>query len=417
MISVVIPIRGRTDLTKQCLDSLYATSTVPFEVITLETPTNDPLVEVRDNHRNFVLPYNPIAGAPSIAEAWNRGAEIATGEHVLFLNNDTVFGHRALDRLVRALESRRYPVLSPRIIEDGSVEALAEAERLPESVSFESITFSGCAFAMEKSFWAKMNGFDTQFTFSCEDDDFRQRFEAQNHHSNRVRNSLVFHHRNATSNTIRNFYLQVERDRSFARFLRKYHSYPQACFGIDQPRDVAWIEFTRQYTDIQEHLPVLALLARDLGRVVELGVRSGVSTAAFLQGGATSLCSVDISNCSAVVQQRAQFNWNTKHEFVQSDSLTFPPRATDLLFIDTLHEGNQLLAELRRHAPTTTTCILLHDTETYGQNGEGGGRGLRSALDQFLQENPSWREARHWPENNGLTLLVTGDRHYFRHFE
>jgi cephalosporin hydroxylase len=131
---------------------------------------------------------------------------------------------------------------------------------------------------------------------------------------------------------------------------------------------LAGIYATRANTpsDIHEHLPTLyrAVFDSNAQTVVELGVRSGNSTAALLAaveqtGG--HLWSVDI----------ALPNWPT--EFFTSEHSTLIigddvavseqlPQHIDVLFIDTSHHYEHTLAELRIYGPSATT-ILLHDTE------------------------------------------------------
>jgi hypothetical protein len=78
---------------------------------------------------------------------------------------------------------------------------------------------------------------------------------------------------------------------------------------------------------------------------------------------------------------------------------------TDLLFIDTRHDYDQLREELRRHADKVRKYIVLHDTTTYGERGETPGhQGLWPAVEELRTEGNFRLQAR-CTNNNGLTLL------------
>lgn len=186
--------------------------------------------------------------------------------------------------------------------------------------------------------------------------------------------------------------------------------------------EAAYAEACRTVGDIHEHMPVLryfaervvhndpALIADD-AHVVELGVRSVVSTWAFLAARPKRLVSVDIEDahpecvraCREVCKAADQ-PW----EFVLANSLTLQPIECGLLFIDTLHTYAQLREELLRHGPFASQFIALHDTEKYGEVGDFDTRpGLKAAVNEFL-EHPSGQPfeiALHLPNCCGLTVL------------
>lgn len=121
-----------------------------------------------------------------------------------------------------------------------------------------------------------------------------------------------------------------------------------------------------QPSDINEHLEVLHDLVVDNNAqtVVELGVRSGNTTAALLAaveltGG--HLWSVDID----VPNWPRAFHDSPHGSLIIADDLTVAdrlPDQIDVLFIDTSHYFEQTLAELRLYGPKAK-WIALHDTE------------------------------------------------------
>jgi hypothetical protein len=168
------------------------------------------------------------------------------------------------------------------------------------------------------------------------------------------------------------------------------------------PAQQAYAAHCAQLSDIQHHLPLLFALAR--GHVVELGTRTGVSTAALLagvelRGGHVS--SIDVDARSAQVAA-GHPQWT----FRQGSS-TDPDLAAQvarnaeapfqLALVDTLHTEAQVAAELALWAPYMAPggAICVHDTETFP--------GVRVAAETFCRE-------RGWPVTfvlpcNGMAVI------------
>lgn len=93
-VSIVIPSKNALDVVRRCIDSIYARSTYDdFEVVLVDTGSDDPAVrayyaEVAARHPSFRVvefPEQPF----SYARSCNAGADAATGEILVMLNNDT----------------------------------------------------------------------------------------------------------------------------------------------------------------------------------------------------------------------------------------------------------------------------------------------------------------------------------------
>jgi cephalosporin hydroxylase len=166
-------------------------------------------------------------------------------------------------------------------------------------------------------------------------------------------------------------------------------------------------------SDINQHLPTLKRFADQCQTVTEFGVRWGASTRAFLRSNATKIRLYDLF-LDAGVQELVSFcQINGKDvSYNMGNTLELNIEPTDLLFIDTLHTYEQLLAELQRHSGKVNKYIAFHDTLTFGCVDEGhwGGPGLLTALVQWLADNPDWRVVYHTYFNNGLTVVARVDR-------
>lgn len=174
------------------------------------------------------------------------------------------------------------------------------------------------------------------------------------------------------------------------------------------PMSEAFDILTRTATDINEHLPMLYYLAQQCDHVTEFGVRTGASTLAFLhglQGRPATLRSYDINDQYGV--QDSLTRW-TRVEWTFSICSTLSItriEPTDLLFIDTLHNYDQVRQELALHGDAARRWIVFHDTETFGVTGDDGGRGINQAITEWLEAKPEWRIVYRTHRNNGLTVI------------
>ena len=145
-------------------------------------------------------------------------------------------------------------------------------------------------------------------------------------------------------------------------------------------------------SDIQDHLPYFVHLCvtHNIQTVIELGVRGGVSTAAWLWGLEQTgghLYSVDIDPAPYEAD-----NWT----FIQGDDLLIAdqlPAEADIIFVDTSHTYEQTKAEIDLYLPRVKKFMLFHDTEV-------AEFGVRAALDEKV---PGWQEH---TGSNGLGIVT-----------
>lgn len=168
-------------------------------------------------------------------------------------------------------------------------------------------------------------------------------------------------------------------------------------------------------SDINEHIEVLYGFALGCKHITEMGVRGVVSTWAFLHAKPEKLVSYDIAMHPNVKEAiHIAKNEGANFEFIENDVLKVDIDHTDFLFIDTFHSATQLERELKLHAGKVKKYIGFHDTFTYWEKGEAAyegmgdvncGRGLKYALEPFLEANPEWKVVYRTNKNNGLTVI------------
>jgi predicted O-methyltransferase YrrM len=149
------------------------------------------------------------------------------------------------------------------------------------------------------------------------------------------------------------------------------------------------------WSDIQNWMPTLrdTVRAYPSAAVVELGVRSGNSTSAFLYAVDEvdgHLWSVDVNTPAVPGWWWSYPRWTCRigddcNPAIAADL----PAEVDVLFIDTSHHYDHTLAELRLYVPRVRPggTVLMHDTELEAPDGYiGDPFPVARALDDYCAE-------------------------------
>lgn len=158
-----------------------------------------------------------------------------------------------------------------------------------------------------------------------------------------------------------------------------------------------------EWSDVQYCMPWMleAASGYEQVRVLELGVRSGNSTSAFLAAAEKN----DGHVWSADTQfpdVPARWGEGALWTFVQGDDLLLDwnRQVFDVVFIDTSHHYDHTLAELRKYVPLVAKggVVLLHDTLLAHVDFEPRPYPVTLALAAFCDET-----GRGWVEHGGRT--------------
>jgi hypothetical protein len=170
-------------------------------------------------------------------------------------------------------------------------------------------------------------------------------------------------------------------------------------------------------SDINEHLVTLRKYAEDCDHITEMGTRYVCSTWAFVIAKPKKVVCYDILtnlDLNKVNQRLDEIKLHSKNldvdfTFNLQNVLEVEIEETDLLFIDTYHEYNQLKKELSLHSKKVKKYLVFHDTTTFGVHGETFKEpntvGIMPAINEFLIENKDWVLHEKFENNNGLTIL------------
>ena len=182
-------------------------------------------------------------------------------------------------------------------------------------------------------------------------------------------------------------------------------------------------------SDINEHLPVHLQLAQECDSVVEIGVRSMVSTWGLLHGlkPGGAYTGIDLSLPDPRVFNLAKSLAEQKgvaFKFIARNDMAIAPweiGQVDMIFIDSLHTYCHLTYELERFAHLARKYLSFHDSSApWGDTDDSEYRGNRTeypswmdktkrgiwpAICDFLQNHPEWTLKERRFNNHGFTVL------------
>jgi GT2 family glycosyltransferase len=231
--SVVIPVYNQASLTRQCLEALVASppEVAELELVVVDDASSDSTSQVLADYERRVRVVRNERNL-GFAGACNHGARNASGEWLVFLNNDTVPQPGWLDALLRHASGREgigvvgAKLLFPngRIQHAGVVFAKNQAPHhvytgfpadhpaVNKSREFQVVT-AACAL-IRRELFEDAGAFDTAFVNGFEDVDLCLRLRRLGHEIHYCHESVVSHLESATRDYLAdpaNFRLFLER--------------------------------------------------------------------------------------------------------------------------------------------------------------------------------------------------------------
>ena len=189
-VSILLVTYGNLDLTRLCLRSVQeAAGTTPFEIIVVDNLSPDETPEyLRSVERERLLPLTVVCNRDNrgFAAANNQAAQLARGEVLVLLNNDTIVTPGWLERLLAVLdEDPTVGMVGPRTNSCGNEAALgthyatvAEMFRFAadytdrhrgQRTTPDMLTLF-CA-AIRTALWQKLGGLDEGYGLGMFEDD------------------------------------------------------------------------------------------------------------------------------------------------------------------------------------------------------------------------------------------------------
>ena len=149
----------------------------------------------------------------------------------------------------------------------------------------------------------------------------------------------------------------------------------------------------------------------DVNIVKELGVCQGGTLAAMMLEHPKVIRGYDIATYYYNPYKKLFENYAKEHnidfKYIGMSSLdTNSVYECDLLHIDSLHEPDHLMQELRLHASTVSKYIVLHDTANFKTSA-----GLFKVIAKYITEvEQSWKIVDHYIHRVGYTVIQREER-------
>ncbi|HEX3431055.1 MAG TPA: glycosyltransferase [Rhizomicrobium sp.] len=258
-VSVVIPVHNKFEVTYFCLCSLlFAFNETPFEVIVVDDGSTDETRRIEEFVSGVrILKQNHNQG---FVGSCNAGAELARGDFVAFLNNDTEVTARWLDELVSVfgnfdgvgLAGAKLVYPDGRLQEAGGViwgsgnpwnlgrNASAEDPRYNYVRKADYV--SGAALMIRRELWRRVGGFSEEFAPGYfEDTDLAMKVREAGYCVLYVPHSVVYHFEGQTGGTSittgPKAYQEVNRPKFQKKWARAYRGHGREGENVDREKD------------------------------------------------------------------------------------------------------------------------------------------------------------------------------------
>ena len=217
-VSIVIPHWNNVDVLSECLESISNTDFENFETIVVDNASTDNSVaSVRSNYPNVKLIENDKNYG--YAGGCNIGAEAASGDFLIFLNNDTVQEKDWISNLIKTINSDdKIAAVQPKILNyydrnvfdyaggsgghmdiycfpfaRGRIFSIQENDEGQYNNKEKCFWSSGTCFMVRKELFQKAGGFDESFFAHMEEIDLCWRLYAMGFEVWVEPDSLVYH--------------------------------------------------------------------------------------------------------------------------------------------------------------------------------------------------------------------------------
>ncbi|MEC2332492.1 glycosyltransferase [Bacillus subtilis] len=211
--SIIVLTYNQLALTKQCLESIWKhTNNDCIEVIVIDNGSHDGTRDYLKQITSIKAIFNTTN--EGFAKACNQGLEVASGDNILFLNNDTVVTNQWLEPMIKLLyQDDKIGMVGPVSnyvsgpqqvpVNYTNVEEIEDFSRLyclqQRGRSKAVLRLVGFCLLVKKKVLDQVGGFDERFVGgSFEDDDLSLRVLQAGYQLKIALDSFVHHHGHAT---------------------------------------------------------------------------------------------------------------------------------------------------------------------------------------------------------------------------
>lgn len=218
LVSIVIPVVNNLNYNKPCLESVFrhASADIPYEIVVVDNNSNDGSREYFLSLGDKIkLVANNVLR--TFAQSCNQGAENASGQYLVFLNNDTYVTDGWLSAMLDCIRSDPKigivgnKQLFPKSQLVSHVGGVFNAEKRSEHIyvyfdpSLEFLNVdreyqwvTGCCLLISKPLFSEIEGFDEGYQNLFEDVDLCFKARNRGHKVFYCHKSVIYHYGYAT---------------------------------------------------------------------------------------------------------------------------------------------------------------------------------------------------------------------------
>lgn len=171
--SVIIPQYGQHQLTQRLISQIRRFESPEVELIIVDDGNLD--CDFFDDRPDRKVRYFRQSHR-GVTAAWNAGAKLATGDTLVFLNNDVVVSESFLPRLIEPLQQSAIAMTGARLRRE-SLSPKSHCGKFPRQL------LEGWCFAVHRGTFERLEGFDERFRLYFSDTDFQWRLLSLEEHA------------------------------------------------------------------------------------------------------------------------------------------------------------------------------------------------------------------------------------------
>ena len=201
MISIILAIRWRPDLTQVCIDSILK-YTKDFELILVQEGEDEEITKLCLSYKpvllgNLKFVQNKVP--KGYAGALNTGLEVAEGDYYCFMNNDTVATPHWMDEMLLAFNEPEVGLVSPTFWGMGNRQSVDWNNGKQFDFVIDPFNITGVCYLVKKEVIDKIGKWDESFGHGGEDFDFTIRVSDAGYRMVIARKSFIYHYGGAST--------------------------------------------------------------------------------------------------------------------------------------------------------------------------------------------------------------------------
>ena len=227
LVSIVVPVFNRPDLTKVCIDSILRYTIYPFELILVQEGDNPEITKLLKSYKTkFVHNKVPLG----FAGAMNSGYKLSEGSHICFLNNDIVAIPNWLTYMMEAFEQDpKVGLVTPTYTETKSKQNI-DFNKKEEIFTYvkDPMSLKGVCFLISREALDKVGIWDESFgRGGGEDNDICIRINKAGYKLVIARKSFIYHYGSAAFRELFNNDIPYSKKYSVGQFqkVKKKHNF------------------------------------------------------------------------------------------------------------------------------------------------------------------------------------------------